>query len=111
MFTDDFAVFYFTDMKEYAKTFYLSPQWRKCRDAYVKKQNGICERCGEAGTIVHHKHYLTAKNITNPNITLNFRNLELLCQDCHNKEHGKKRNARYIIDEAGNILPPTFEKW
>ena len=39
------------------------------------------------GEIVHHKIYIGYKNIYNPNVTLNFNNLELLCRDCHNKEH------------------------
>ena len=97
-------------MKEFAKGFYLSSNWRKCRDAYFKKQNGICERCGESGLIVHHKRRLTPTNINNPRITLSFDNLELLCQDCHNKEHGRHKNTRYVIDENGNILPPPFQK-
>lgn len=39
------------------------------------------------GRVVHHKIHLNSKNIFNPNITMSFENLELLCQDCHNKEH------------------------
>lgn len=39
------------------------------------------------GYIVHHKCYIDANNIYNPEVTLNFDNLELLCLDCHNKEH------------------------
>jgi 5-methylcytosine-specific restriction endonuclease McrA len=101
------CLFYFV-MKPYARHFYLSPQWRRCRDAYYKKQNGICERCGNAADIVHHKIYISPSNINNPKITLNFDNLELLCQDCHNKEHKKNCNTRYSIDEEGNVLPPTI---
>ncbi len=92
-------------MKEYAEWFYLSKPWRKTRDAYMKSQNGLCERCRQAGEIVHHKIYLTPANIHNPNVTLNWSNLELLCRDCHNKEHKRKQNARYSVDERGNILP------
>ena len=95
-------------MKDYAKKFYLSQAWRKTRDA--KSQNGLCERCKQAGDIVHHKQYITPKNISNPLITLDWANLELLCQDCHNKEHTKKQNSRYAIDEFGNILPPGVRK-
>lgn len=39
------------------------------------------------GDIVHHRSYVTVKNIFNPATTMDFRNLELLCIDCHNKEH------------------------
>ena len=39
------------------------------------------------GYIVHHKDYININNIWDTDITLNFNNLELLCMDCHNKEH------------------------
>ena len=97
-------------MKEYAKSFYLSKAWRKTRDAYATSQNGLCERCKQAGDIVHHKQYITPKNISDPLITLDWSNLELLCQDSHNKEHMKKQNSRFVFHENGNILPPGCEK-
>lgn len=78
-------------MKPYAKKFYKSSAWIKCRESYFNMQHGICERCGEAGHIVHHKEYITPSNINEPNITLNWDNLELLCQECHNKEHMTKQ--------------------
>lgn len=75
-------------MKEWAEQFYRSKEWRKCRSEYYKAQMGLCERCQNAGRIVHHKEYLTPENIFNPEITLGWDNLELLCMDCHNFEHG-----------------------
>ena len=42
------------------------------------------------GYIVHHKSYIDTSNIWDTDITLNFDNLELLCIDCHNKEHFEK---------------------
>jgi 5-methylcytosine-specific restriction endonuclease McrA len=75
-------------MKPWARKFYKSMVWIKCRDAYFLFQNGLCERCGNAGKIVHHKIYLIPANIDDPQITLNWDNLEVLCRDCHNKEHG-----------------------
>ena len=48
---------------------------------------------------MHHKNYISAKNIYNPEITLNFENLELLCIDCHNKEHF----ARSDFDDEGIV--------
>lgn len=94
-------------MKDFAKKFYLSKAWRQTREAYRRYRFGICERCGAAGDIVHHKIYLSPHNIHDANITLNFANLELLCQECHNKEHMKKQNKRYSIDKDGKIIPPV----
>lgn len=97
-------------MKEFAKKFYLSKAWRNTREAYYRFRCGICERCGAAGDIVHHKRYLTPSNIHDPSITLSFANLELLCQECHNKEHFEKENPRYGFDANGNVIPPTAKK-
>jgi len=97
-------------MKEWAKTFYNSDAWRDCRAAYLSSIGYLCERCGnklQPAKIVHHKIYLTPDNISDPNVSLCFDNLEALCQDCHNKEHHKElERIRYKFDEDGNILPP-----
>lgn len=74
-------------MKDYAKGFYNSKAWRDTQAAYMASKHYICERCGKPARIVHHKTYITPQNIHDVNITLNWSNLEALCQDCHNKEH------------------------
>jgi len=84
-------------MKEYAKKFYKSKAWKNCRAAYFTSKYGLCERCAGPGKIVHHIKYITPENITDPNITLNHSNLELLCQDCHNREH----HERYGVTSWG----------
>ena len=94
-------------VKDYAKSFYLSKAWRRTRDAYYRFRCGVCERCGAAGDIVHHRVYLTPQNIGDPKVALNFANLELLCQDCHNKEHLRRGRKRYSFDKNGKVLPPT----
>jgi 5-methylcytosine-specific restriction endonuclease McrA len=54
--------------------------------------------------VVHHRTYLAPQNIHNPELTLNWANLEALCQDCHNREHHRgERRSRYEFDENGNI--------
>lgn len=73
--------------KEYARSFYKSTAWIKCKQAYIKSVYGLCERCGKPGYIVHHKKHITPNNINDSNITFNWDNLEYLCLDCHNKEH------------------------
>ena len=97
--------------KEFSKRLYKSAAWQACRTAYIKKVGGLCERCFKEGkivpgVIVHHKIYLTPENVNEPRITLNFDNLELLCEACHNKEHFKERvESRYKVNADGTIAP------
>ena len=90
----------------FAHQFYVSPAWIKCRRAYAESVGGMCERCYASGKIVpgtqvHHKIRLTPQNINNPEITLNWDNLELLCDDCHNDEH--KKGVRWRTDAEGHV--------
>lgn len=80
--------------KEWAKSFYKSTSWKKCKDSYIKSVHGLCERCEKPGYIVHHKKHLTQSNITNPDVALNHDNLEYLCLDCHNKHHDFDREKK-----------------
>ena len=94
--------------KEWAKSFYKSKAWQDCREAYFISRHGLCERCGGPGLIVHHRIYLTPQNINDPNITLSFENLELLCSSCHSNEHNRKykevvRNG-LKFDNFGNLV-------
>ena len=69
--------------------FYANWRWRKCRSAYAKSKGNLCEKCLGRGIIepgtkdqpleTHHRIPLTAENITDPKITLNWDNLVLLC--------------------------------
>lgn len=73
--------------QDYAKSFYDSAAWRKTQRSYMVSRHYICERCGSLARIVHHKTYITPKNIHDPNITLSWDNLEALCMECHGREH------------------------
>ncbi|MCM8900605.1 HNH endonuclease [Caldicoprobacter algeriensis] len=92
--------------QEWARGFYNSKAWEKCRLAFLQSKFFICERCGGAATIAHHKTRLTPENIHDPNITLNWDNLEALCQDCHNKEHSAKLPVAegLMFDENGDLV-------
>jgi 5-methylcytosine-specific restriction protein A len=98
--------------REFAKKFYNSKQWKKCRSAYIQSVFGLCEKCQRPGWIVHHKIVLTPENINNPEVTLNWEHLELLCLDCHNREHGKGDKSAMaeglMFDEYGDLvlIPP-----
>ena len=93
-------------MQDFAKSFYKSKAWQKCRAAYAASVGGLCEDCldsgiVQAGEIVHHVRALTPDNIDDPAVTLSPENLRLLCRDCHGKRHGHVR--RYRIDAAGRV--------
>lgn len=75
--------------KKFAKSFYNSEVWKSCRDYIFKKNYGLCEICGRPGEEVHHKEFLTAININDPNITTGENNLMLLCKTCHFEQHRK----------------------
>lgn len=102
--------------KEYAKAFYNSQAWKKTRKAYYIYRRGQCERCVQEfkqgkrslskinkGTIAHHKIHITPANINDPTITLSFKNLELICDEHHNREH-KGKPKRYGFDANGRII-------
>lgn len=98
--------------KEFAKAFYRSKAWKDCRKGYISSVDGLCERCltngnYKPGKILHHKKYLTPENINDPYVTLNWSNLEYVCQDCHNLEHhGKYLAIREDVtfDAEGNLI-------
>jgi len=69
---------------------------------------GMCMRCHkEAGYIVHHKIYLTPKNIEIPEISLCFDNLEYLCLSCHSQEHNGRKGLKCSFDEKGRPIATT----
>lgn len=91
--------------REFAKAFYKSKAWRETRATYFAGKFGLCERCGRPGYIVHHKTKLTPWNINNPMITLAWDNLELLCLDCHNREHSEAPTVEGLrFDENGDLV-------
>lgn len=96
--------------KEFAKRFYNSKEWKKCKASYISSVHGLCERCEKLGYIVHHKKELTPNNINDYNITLNHDNLEYLCLDCHNAEHDFNREKKsatkkgYKFNEKGELI-------
>jgi len=91
-------------MKRTGQKVYDSRKWRKIRKLYLESQNYICERCGQVATIVHHKKYLTADNVTDNDIAYNFDNLEALCQDCHNLEHDHFLQTGAVFSSSGDVV-------
>lgn len=100
--------------REFAGNFYKTQQWKKTRELYAKSVGGLCEICWangqiKAGDIVHHKIHLDETNIQNPNITLSFSNLQLVCRDCHAMLHkNSDASRRYRVEADGTVVisPP-----
>ena len=89
--------------------FYKSDSWRAARELKIMSVNGFCERCGSIGIEVHHKNRLSIDNVTDTSTSLNQDNLELLCRDCHNKEH-KRFTKEVKFDSDGNLINPEKPK-
>ena len=95
--------------QDYAKDFYKSAAWIKCRNGYMASKHYICERCGGLAEICHHKVYISPQNIHDPSITLNWANLEALCRTCHQHEHyvdGEICAEGLTFDENGQLVKP-----
>lgn len=101
--------------KEWAKPFYNSSRWRRCRDTYISSRlaidGGLCEECRERpGYIVHHKVLLTPDNISDPDISLNDKLMEYVCKDCHDLFEGHGNSGTHIkpvcrFDSQGQPIP------
>lgn len=106
--------------KEFAKAFYNSKVWKRCRNSYIAKRRridgGLCEVCHEkVGYMVHHKVPLTPENINNPDITLNHDLLSYECKDCHDEHEGhgiRKKGEGLLVefDENGQPVPKSPHK-
>ena len=101
--------------------FYNTKGWKQNRKAYALSRNCICERCGRpvyvSGVneflpkgkriryIVHHKVHLDDSNFSDPKIAYDWNNLELLCIDCHNREHYEQPTRDDLVfDQDGNLI-------
>lgn len=90
--------------KEQKRKFYDSSDWKRLREEVKKRDNYECQECKRKGIVridtneysehakrkkiqlvVHHIKELEH----HPELALEIDNLETICVDCHNKEHGR----------------------
>jgi hypothetical protein len=74
------------------KSFYASQRWITFRLGLINERGNTCSRCNQRiaksrDIIGHHKVELTPENVHDYSISLNPDLVELVCFDCHNKEH------------------------
>lgn len=113
------ASFSFEMAQKEIQSFYYTQAWKNAREAYKRSKGGLCERCLDKGyivpgEIVHHKIRLTPENINDPNISLNWDNLQLVCRKCHAEIHEDvyeeskpmhhRSKKRYWITRGGQIV-------
>lgn len=60
-----------------------SSEWDIRRGMFIERAGGQCNRCNAVRNLqVHHRHYKTLGEE-------NYKDVEVLCQDCHRSHHGK----------------------
>jgi 5-methylcytosine-specific restriction endonuclease McrA len=87
--------------------FYKSESWKLAREIKMREANGRCERCGGVGEEVHHHIRLSVDNVRDVSVSINPKNLVLLCRDCHNKEHQRFSKEMQFDDEGNPIYTET----
>ncbi|WP_088363610.1 HNH endonuclease [Bacillus cereus] len=103
--------------KQQKRKFYDSGEWKSIRDQVKRRDNYECQECKRNGSVrvetneysesakrkkiqlvVHHIKELEH----HPELALEIDNLETVCVDCHNKEHGRtfiKKPNKWENDE------------
>lgn len=74
--------------------FYTSRTWRKFREVVITESGGMCSKCNRvypdtSQLEVHHKKYLKNDDYNKPELAYNLANVEVICHECHNKEHSR----------------------
>jgi hypothetical protein len=87
------------------RQFYLSDLWKDLRFNIILERGPKCQRCKKvfedtSKLTGHHTIELNEKNVHDVNISLNKQLIEIICHDCHNKEHrrfGYNSHKVYIV--------------
>ncbi|MBJ8113552.1 HNH endonuclease [Bacillus cereus group sp. N6] len=103
--------------KQQKRKFYDSGEWKRIREQVKRRDNYECQECKRNGSVrvdtneysesakrkkiglvVHHIKELEH----HPELALDMDNLETVCVNCHNKEHGRvyeKKQNKWENDE------------
>lgn len=99
-------------MADKIHAFYCSGPWRKLSYKLKIERGGKCERCPFVAAtekewsmlIGHHKIELTDDNVDDPTVALNPDNVEIICLNCHNKEHRRFGGQHHVYIVWGSPL-------
>lgn len=89
--------------------FYCCKKWRELAFSLKVRAGGKCARCNQiildfSFLIGHHTAELTMENVNDPEVSLNPENIEIICHDCHNKEHVRFGHKKHVYIVWGSPL-------
>ncbi len=93
------------------RKFYNSKKyWRPLREQVLKEQHYECQRCKAQGKAVPAVtvHHIKPVRLF-PALALTKSNLEVLCGECHYKEHHKEPHGNEPTEEERNRI--SSERW
>jgi len=109
--------------REFARGFYRSKAWQGVR-AYIMKRDGYVCRCPSCevnrqvnadyaigADEVHHIIHLTPKNIGDPRVTLDEKNLIAVSRDCHFAIHEESKRAGRAAADARKAKEDCAEEY
>lgn len=80
------------------QAFYNSKEWKSLRAYKFADAGGLCEKCLQKNIIKAGKEVHHIKPIEKFwEFRLVFENLILLCNDCHNEEHGRESELQKFL--------------
>ena len=89
----------------YNEVYLKSRHWRDLRAAKFAIQGRKCERCPRRNTLqVHHNSYRSIFDVE-------VGDLEILCDECHSREHGKWRpDPSIVVIQVKTVIKPGTGK-
>lgn len=85
-------------------SFYNSPEWKLLRNQKFVDSEGLCELCRKNGIISQGKEVHHIKPIEYYwELRLDYNNLILLCNDCHNAQHERISPLQEFLKEWDKI--------
>lgn len=93
----------YNDAKLLRRQFYNSSKWQKLRKTFFV-EHPLCDECLKKGIIkagesVHHLKSPFKDGKINWEVGLDYDNLRTLCAVCHEEEHNRLKNDKYMTPE------------
>ena len=84
--TEEWAVHHNRVRQKYGYNPYHTPQWRRCRNYVIARDNGLCQHCLADGRITPFDDVDHIKSHFRGGKFFDMDNLQCLCRMCHDKK-------------------------